>query len=211
MASRLSLYNNALSTYLGERTLASLTEDRKPRRILDRVYDEALIFCLEQGQWNFAMRAVEIGASESVESEFGQRYVFTKPEDWIRTCAVSSDDRFQTPITTYADETEYWVADVDPIYVRYISSDPDFGLNLGIWPSTFTEYVTVSLARRACIGVTSDKAMFRDLMNLERRARLDAMAKDALNEAQPRFAPPGTWVTSRTGGKTLGRRNYQRV
>lgn len=199
MTDRLSLYNDALSVHLGERTLASLTEDRKPRRVLDRIYDNTMRFCLEQGQWNFAMRAVEIASSASIESEFGLKFVFTKPEDWIRTSAVSGDELFTSPLTDYVDEAEYWIAAIDPLFVKFVSSDPDFGMNLGIWPATYTEYVAICLARRACISITSDKGLFRDLVTLERKAKLDAMAKDAMNEAQPRYMPQGSWVTSRRG------------
>lgn len=198
---RLSLYNSALATYLGERTIASLSEDRKPRRVLDRVYDGTLRFCLEQGYWNFAMRAVEIVSSASIESEFGLRYVFTKPEDWIRTSAISADEFFTSPLQSYVDEAEYWIAEIDPIYVKFVSSDAAFGMNLGIWPETYSEYVAVSLARRSCIAITSDKGLHRDLIALERRAKLDAMSKDAMNEAQPRFAPAGSWIRSRLGGR----------
>ncbi len=201
MTDRLALYNTVLSTYLGERTLASLTEDRKPRRVLDRVYDETLRYCLEQGQWNFAIRSVEAVSSASIESEFGLRYVFNKPEDWIRTAAVSVDPHFRTPVRDYMDEAEYWVADTDPLYVRYISNDPDFGMNLGIWPATYSEFVAVCLARRTCIAITQDKSLFRDLVTLERRAKLDAQAKDAMNDAQPRFMPTGTWLLSRRGSR----------
>jgi hypothetical protein len=37
-ASKLKLYNDALGI-LGERRLASLTENREPRRVLDEVWD----------------------------------------------------------------------------------------------------------------------------------------------------------------------------
>ena len=167
--------------------------------MLDRIYDDTLRFCLEQGQWNFAMRTVEIESSSSIESEFGLRFVFTKPEDWIRTSAMSSDAYFRSPLLDYVDEAEYWIAETDPVFAKFVSSDPDFGMNLGIWPATYTEYVAVSLARRSCISITSDKGLLRDLITLERKAKLDAMSTDAMNEAQPRIAPTGTWVRSRRG------------
>jgi hypothetical protein len=64
--SRLSIYNGALRE-CQERKLASLSEDREPRRVLDDVWNDGdglLRFVLRQKQWRFARRTVEI-ASEA--------------------------------------------------------------------------------------------------------------------------------------------------
>ena len=66
MPSQLSIYNGALSI-LGERKLASLTENREPRYKLDDVWGNDLIRrVLQMGQWNFAKRTIELDASPSV-------------------------------------------------------------------------------------------------------------------------------------------------
>ena len=81
MTSKLTLFNGALRL-LGERRLASLTEDRPARRYLDDAWDDGLVDdALEQGFWNFATRTVQMTASTSVEPEFGYRYAFQKPDD----------------------------------------------------------------------------------------------------------------------------------
>jgi hypothetical protein len=124
---RLQLYNQALRI-CGERRLASLTENREPRHLLDQVWAEGGVDdVLEQGQWNFAMRAVQIDSDPSVDPAFGLAYGFTKPTDWIRTAGFCSDERFSTPLLEYKDEAGYWYADITPIYVRYVSNDSGFG------------------------------------------------------------------------------------
>ena len=128
---RLKLYNEALITFLGERALGSLAENREPRRVLDAVWDNGAIdYCLEQGLWNFATRAQQITYSPSVEPPFGYRYAFTKPDDYVRTAAVCSDERFNCPLTQYADEGGFWFADLDTLYVKYVSDDDQYGYDL---------------------------------------------------------------------------------
>ena len=58
MTDKLSIYNGALNI-LGERKLASETENREPRYQLDDIWDNDMVDrCLQMGQWNFAARSV---------------------------------------------------------------------------------------------------------------------------------------------------------
>ena len=82
-ASQLGLYNAALGRHLGERTLASLTENREPRRALDAVYSEVLDECLEAGYWKHARRTVQLTASNSMTPQFGYNYAFDVPADSV--------------------------------------------------------------------------------------------------------------------------------
>ena len=60
MASKLILYNDAL-LLAGERSLANLSEDTEPRRLLDQVWNNGGVnLCLEEAQWEFAMRTVRV-------------------------------------------------------------------------------------------------------------------------------------------------------
>src|SRR5574343_760692 len=127
MATKISLYNNAL-LLLGERTLASLTESREVRRLLDKVWARPVVReCLEAGLWRFAMRTVELTYSPSVEPPFGYRYAFDRPSDLVRTAAVCQDEYLREPLLQYQIEGEYWYAELDTIYVRYVSDDDAYG------------------------------------------------------------------------------------
>jgi hypothetical protein len=196
MASKLSLYNGSLRE-VGERKLASLTENREPRRVLDSAWDaEAVKTCLAAGQWNFATNSIELTHSPSVDPAFGYQYAFDKPENWVRTVAMCGDERFNAPLLQYQDEGSYWYADVDPIYVRYVDAGTSFGLDYGKWPINFTRYVEFFLAARICMSLTQNQSK-RD--NLERDAEIwltKAKSTDAMDEAT-KFLPPGTWSTAR--------------
>lgn len=205
MATQLAVYQEALE-HLGERPLASLSEDREPRRALDAAWDTTLTYCLEQGFWNWAMRSVEIEPEPAIEPAFGYQAAFSKPTDWLRTYVVSANDTFDPPLPDFIDENGYWMADTDLLYVRYVSNSTDFGLNLTLWPTTFSTYVALRLARRIARRITNSSEMLGDLVKLEARAKIDAMSKDAMNEGT-RKPPPGTWVTSRGRGTTNSRWN----
>lgn len=198
MASRLSIYNSALRA-IGERRLASLTEDRASRRECDDAYDDVVANCMEAGFWNFALRTVELEASTDVVPEFGQTYAFEKPSDWVRTYKLSANERFDPPLEDWNDEGAYFFCDVEPLYLRYVCNATDAGLNLTLWPRSFTTFVELSLAKAISMNVNSSETTREIIAKDLKKAKADAMAKDAMNQAVE-FPPTGTWVQSRSGG-----------
>ncbi len=200
MASKLGLYNTAL-LHLDQEPLAALTDEGKGRRALDAVYDDIVEWCLEQGFWNFAMRLVKMEASPSLDTDFGYRFVFEKPDDWVRTAALSTDEYRSHPLLQYEDRTDFWLADVDPLYLWYVSNDTDYGLDLGRWPQTFTTFVEYALANKICGSVTGSQSRREDLYKLMIRSKRDAANKDAMNEPVTKFPPTGRLVASRGYGR----------
>lgn len=198
MTTQTLLYNGALRE-LGERKLSSITEAREARYILDDVYADVLALCLEEGQWNFAMRTIELTYDSSLTLDFGWTYAFSKPSDWVRTSFISADEDFSVPLTDYRDETAYWLANTTPIYLRYVSNDSSYGGLLTRWPATYARYVTLALADRACTRITGAESKKERVASDLRDAKRSALAKDAMNEAQPRRPQAGRWVTSRAG------------
>lgn len=198
MATKLSIYNSALRA-LGERRLSSLSEDRSSRRELDDAYDRVLANCLEAGFWNFALRTVELEASTDVVPEFGFNYAYEKPEDWVRTYKMSANERFDPPLEDWNDEQSYIFCDIEPLYMRYVSNDDGAGMNLTAWPASYETFVELSLARAVCLNVNSSETRNEGLFKDLKKAKADALAKDAMNQAVE-FPPTGTWVQSRTTG-----------
>jgi hypothetical protein len=197
MPSQLNVYNDALRL-VGERQLVSLDENREPRRLLDAVWDGAVEYCLEQGQWNFAIRSQQLDYSPSVEPPFGYRRAYNKPDDYVRTVSISADPYFSDGLMQYTDEAGYWFCDLDIIYLRYVSKDLSFGKDTSLWPQTFRHYVAAYLAWQIAPRIKNDI----DVDKLEKQYRMkksDALAKDALQEAAKRI-PDGCWVRSRSGG-----------
>ena len=203
-ATQLGLYNEALRL-LGERKLLSLSENREPRRVLDDIWnDGAINYCLEQGLWNFAMRAVMIDKSTTTIPAFGYVNAFDKPSDHIRTAGVAEDEYFNTPLTAVLEEVGFWFADIDPIYVRYISNDEDYGNDLNRWPQTFSKYVATYLAAEASLSITQDPAKRQEVQGLMMFRLRDAKSKDAMADSTA-FPPQGGWTRARGGNNSSKR------
>lgn len=201
MTTKLSVYNGALRL-CKERRLASLSEQREPRRLLDDAYGDitttgVVRFCLQSGQWTFATRAQMLDYTPSVEPDFGYRRAFNKPIDYVRTTAICEDEFFKQPLLEYADEREYWYSDLDTIYIKYVSDDPSYGGDLSLWPESFVHLVEASLAMEICGSLTGADSEF--VARMYKKAKSDAMSQDAM--AKPTvMLPPGNWVTSRRLG-----------
>lgn len=205
--SRLQLYQDAL-LLCKERFLASLTEAVEARRLLDNVWNsDGVRYCLEQGQWQFAMRTVRIDFDPDITTQFGYRYAFGKPTDWVLTSALCSDERFTTPLTQYADETAYWTADLTPIYVKYVSDDNQFGLNLALWPASFSDYVAAYFAGQIVGKLGKDKETREEILaprvGILDRAKLVAKNRAAMTQGT-KYPATGSWVKARMGRRSGG-------
>lgn len=207
MATKLGLYNAALRE-LGEINLTTVTDATESRYVLDDVYDAVLADCLESGLWNFAIRAIKSDADTGIEPEFGPSEVHAKPSDFVRLAGMSADGDFSVPLGDYLVENENWVSYTSPVYIRYVSNGENFGLDLSNWPRSFTRYVELSLALRICERLTQNKSKAEQLRRDVKDAAQRARSIDAMDEAQPRYAPLGSWNSARRGyGGDRGSRN----
>lgn len=198
MTNKLLLYKGALA-HLRERTIASLSENREPKRVLDDVYDEVVAYCLERKFWNFSYRSIQLDADANVTPAFGPLYAFTIPTDWIRTRKISANPNFDPPLEQVLEEAGRWYTNITPIYVQYNSNDVQYGMNLGKWPTSFVEYVELRLAVKAAGRITNKDELLQGpqgLLKMEERAYKIANANCAMNEAVG-FKPLGSWVRSR--------------
>lgn len=200
-ATKLGLYNGALRLCKNRR-LASLTEDCKARRLLDDAYGDGATtgivrLCLEFGEWTFATRTQQLDYSPSVEPPFGWRRAFNQPEDMVKVSAVCSDEFLRQPLLRYVDERHFWYADLDTIYVSFVSNHASYGADLSLWPETFVQLVQAKLAEEIVGDLTgADSAKVeKEVKTAELRARSsDAMRKPT------RFMPEGVWNRSRRYG-----------
>lgn len=195
---RLKIYNGALRL-CGSAALASLTENREPRRLLDEVWqDGGVRFCLEQAQWKFAMRAARFTYNTTGSPQFGFRYEFAKPTDWVATSGVCQDERMTVPLLYYKDEKGFWFADLEDIYVRYVSDDGSYGGDLAGWTETFNQVVQAHFARKIIRKLPGGRENVDDVEKAYKEALKLAKNKDAM--ADPTKLPPvGAWPGARIG------------
>ena len=205
MATQLGLYNAAL-LLIGERSIASLNEQREPRRVLDSVWDLKadgtsgfVNFVLESGQWKFAIKTVKLQVSPDVVPAFGYKYAFKQPVDYVRITGLSLDEYMSLPVNEYQAEGLYWFLDQKDVYLSYVSnSAPVCGVGLAEWPPHFTQYAETMLASRICKRLTGNDTMWKDLVALTAKYLTAAHSIDGM-AGPTRFLPPGAWVQSRGG------------
>jgi hypothetical protein len=196
MTTQLDIYNGAL-LLVGERFLSTLTENREPRRLLDRVWSSnGVKTCLEMGQWNFAMRTIQIDYDSGVEPDFGYNRAFPKPEDWVLTSGLCSDEFFRSPLTRYWDEAGYWYSDLDTLYVRYVSNDTGYGMDLNKWPESFREFVEAHFASKIILRLSNSVDELTKVEKL-RTARLKTAKSRAAMAEPTSFPARGNWSLSR--------------
>ncbi len=213
MTTKLIVYNEALLC-VGERELTVLddpVDDDTPQGQieLDRVWDGGAVnYCLEKGYWQHAMREISLTYDPDTTRGFGYRYAFNKPSDMVRVAAVSADERFSLPLLDHEYRADFFFADHDTLYFKYVSNDAQYGGDLTLWPETFVKYVASYLAWSIVNRLTQskvDKAMLKQEMD---EKLSDAKAKDAI--ASPTKIPPtGSWANSRggSGRRDRGSRN----
>ena len=194
---QLTLYNGALRV-LGERRLASLTENREPRYLLDDVWAEGAVdYCLARGQWYFAMKSAQLDYDTSVTPAFGYLRAFQKPTDWRLTNALCSDERYKVPLLDYIDEAAYWYADLDTLYVKYVSNDSLYGGDWSLWSEQFTEYVHAYLARKIARSLCGgDETKLEEIRNHEKECLTIAKNESAM-VGPTRFPAQGSWSSAR--------------
>lgn len=198
---RLSLYNYAMVA-IGERPIDSLDEDSESRRLCDEIYTRGKGLqnaCLEQGLWNFAMRAVKIDKSDSVTPEFGWQNAFDIPSDFVRLNQISSDPSFVVPLNTYEFEGDYIYTNIDPLYLRFVSDDSDWGGDFSKWPETFTLWVGHWMGLQLAPRLLNARSL-EGMINHNRKLLRDAQSKDAQMEPT-RFPPMSSWNRARFGGR----------
>ncbi len=146
---------------------------------------------------------------------FGFNFAFPYPDDWIRTQLASTSPDLDPPLLQMRDEGGVIYANATPLYLSYISADPQYGMKCRRLAGEFLDYVTLRLARYACLRITNDKEMRELLRKDEDRARADRegerrhersagpAAGAVLGARAPRrLRPGGLWFGSGGSGGT---------
>ncbi len=199
-ATKLLLYNAALRL-CGEGKLASVSENREPRRLLDDVFNNGGIdYCLEQGMWNFAVRTQQLSSDPAIAPAFGYSQAFALPDDYIRMAQLSTDPYFAQPLIQYSEEGGYIFCEWDTIYLSYISNSTSYGADASLWPQTFKRYVESHFAAEICERLLQNDTKLANIMKIRKTRLTDARSKDAM-ESPIKFPPVGSWVMARRRGR----------
>ena len=195
---KLSVYNGALRE-LGQPLLLSLNENREAIEYLDATYDRAVKYCLESGQWVFAAKMIKFEPSTSIEPSFGYQYFYEKPNDYLKLVGIWTDEFMKVPVGfEYDEDKQGWYASSNEVYIKYISSDVNYGHDLSKCSSSFTLFVERYLAYINAVGITKNEKATAGLRVLVRDSERDARNVDAWGKPAKRI-PQGSWVSARHG------------
>jgi hypothetical protein len=193
------IYNDALSI-LGLPKIVANDDDSNRRSALDTAWDAELIrSLLEDIGWTFAIETQKSQYDPSLEPEWGYSRVHAVPSDLLRLDGVFTDEYLRFPLKYYFDEGDNLYTDYDEIYIQYVSTDyvstPDS------WPTSFKRLVAGRLAKDAGAVLVSEGAnVDRADIEYESRERT-AYSSDAV-QSPPRLIHEGSWVRSRTQGRS---------
>lgn len=143
---QLQVCNDALA-HIGQRRIGSLTEVSEVVRTLNDQWPDAVLWCLQQAPWQFAATEALVLPAAGTAPASAYPYAFAKPADWVMTLDVAKDAQITLPVFDFAEEAGFWLADVTPLGVRYVSSAAAFGLNVAAWPPSFRDFVALRLAQ----------------------------------------------------------------
>lgn len=181
---KLDLYNDAL-LLLGQRQLASLTEDREPRHRLDGAYSRAAInYCLELVRPNFASKTATLD-SPGAGTTFTSTH--SMPADYVTMVMPYSDQKLDQEINRYIIEGNSLKCDYDTVYLRYIAEEDD----INNWTPAFFRVVAAYLATQTCSRLSPDD---QDAIKAEYLQRL-ASAQDIEQAKTPKPRSSATSVT----------------
>ncbi|SDH08458.1 hypothetical protein [Pelagibacterium luteolum] len=194
---RLRQYNGALQM-LGQTRIANLSVNEKSRRELDAAWDEANEYMLSKGLWNFAIRSSEMAFDDDVEPVSGYRYAIKIPDDFVRIVTLSATGFADQEMERYQNENGYWFCDYSEAFLRYVSYDAEYGMDLGKWPPAFALAHQAYLAFKSGLPVTGDKGTRNDVWGLHKRLLSEAKVSDAIEQPVAR-RPAGRWARARYG------------
>lgn len=201
-ASQLGVFNKALR-WLEERKALNTSESREALRYLNDEWTDAVLFCLYAGYWNFAIRSIQITADANQAPAFGKQFCFTKPPDWTKTYQFADNPDYMPLLRDFEDLNNVWYANINPIYIKYLSNDPNFGLNMALWTPGFIEYLAAYLAFVCAPRLKMQGDITDRLEKLQLKKKLEGLSQDAMDQAVGK-PPYGSWVMSRAPRGSMG-------
>lgn len=185
---QLSVYNNALRI-IGERKLASLTEDRPPRHYLDDAWDfGAVDFCLELVKPRFATKIVKLDSATATQ---GFSATHSLPSDYVAMVALYSDSDLSEPVTRFLEQGGELLADHSTVYLRYVSNVP--ATSFANWTASFARVVAAYLAKEVGPRIRPDATDTFDSVFAD--AVSTSTSIDSAEEPRPRSKPDNSTLS----------------
>jgi hypothetical protein len=209
MTTQLTIYNDVLTQKLGETKLASLSENREPRRILDDIWDSgngAPKYCLELGQWKFAEKRAKLTGVANTDDALAYRFYYAKPADFVSINIMADDNTYNSPLidNQYIYSNDKFYSDFDYLFIAYVSNHASYGMDLAKWPPSFVDLVQLRMAYLACNRIvnsgTDKEAIYKQWQEAEKIAK-----NQDFRHMPTRYPRSGSWVRARRTGRYVDR------
>lgn len=194
MATKHSIMNEALRI-LHEAPLQNVDEQSEKGRLLRSAWDDAVVYCFEQGAWNFLEVRAELAQSD-VTPPFGYGKVYALPADCVRILLVSETGFEGDDSLNWKEEAGGIATDADRLFLRYVSDTRR--KTPGAWSQTFADWVAAVLAQRCTkLNPSAEERAER----VEARRRREVRNLDAV-QAPPKQNRMGSWAAAARGRRT---------
>ena len=188
--------NYALSK-LGEEPVLLLTDDTKPARLLNRIFDQVRDAELRRSRWKFSLKRAQLVALVSAP-DWGFAKQYPLPADFLSLVQVN--DIYVRPLSKqrgpWSLEGGLLLTDIPaPLKVRYVAQIT----NTGLFDPLFVEALACKLAMEAGETLTQSETKRARAADEYKYALSEAQRQDAI-ETTPDEMPWGSWLDAREGG-----------
>jgi hypothetical protein len=193
MASKVSIANRALSK-LGEDRILLLTDDSKPARTINQMFDDVLDSELRKSRWNFSISRTSLSALVAAPA-WGYKYQYPLPSDFLALVQVGEYYvRAGSALRAlWSVEAGSILTDMTaPLKIRYVQRVS----NPGAFDPMFAETLACRLAMEACETLTQSETKFNRVAEQYKASLMDALRQDSI-ENPPDELPQGSWLDSR--------------
>jgi hypothetical protein len=186
MASETGICNSAL-VKIGATRIVALDDGSRNANACAELYPKLRDDLLRAHPWNFAVARAKLGRLATAPI-FGFSYVYQLPADWLRTLAVSDNDRGEGAVE-YRIEGRRLACSAADIWLRYVRVVTD----ANEMPADFREALAAMLGRDLAIPIAQSSALRETMDRAFRDAFGRARSTDALEDF-PEALPEGSWV-----------------
>lgn len=203
---RLSVFNDTL-LYLHQTPIATVTDDCEARVTISAVWDEALRFVIEEGNWNFAQKTEALTYDNTLTPAPGFLYVIQKPALWYRTVWLKQSYNSYDEIE-YLDEGAVWFTNYQTVVARWIDAAYIADDYIPAWPAAFVAAFIRQIAIRVGGHLTGGDSDLEQWKKDYKDAMTTARNFDLMQEPNVMARPPGLW--RRAMGSRYGSRENWR-
>jgi len=191
---KIDIVNRALGL-LGAEFITSLTEDTKPARFANELYDDTRDTLFRMHPWNSCIKRAALSLTDNTPAYYFS-YEFQLPGDWLRIVRPEDDS------LEYKIESDKLVTETSTFKCTYVFRNEA----VATYDSLLVETLAAKLAVNLTMPLLQDLETLNAMNSLYSEKLRTARSADA-QEGSPEGIDADFWLESRTAGSGLS--NYR--